>query len=316
MKVLVTGSGGFVGKFLVERLRQLGVEEIVCHTRAELDSVPPDCEHFPAIVGPKTDWTEALIGVDVVFHLAARAHKLADQRYGEEATRLYRSVNRDGSIRLAEQAAQSGVKRFIFLSSIGVNGIESFDVPFTADDMPNPQTPYAISKLEAEQELTCLSRKVQMEIVIVRAPLVYGAQAPGNLGVLLYAVRSLKVLPFGSIRYNRRSFISVENLVDFLISGCLLCKAAKNEIFVVSDGQDISTTELIVNMANAFSVKVWLLPIPSWILRIGFWLVRKPHLSTQLFGNLQIDIEKAERLLNWKPPYTMNDSFQTSMQKL
>jgi len=310
MKVLVTGANGFVGRSLVKRLLESGTTEVIFHTRAQNEPIPDGCKHFAAIVGPETDWTTALRGVDAVFHLAARAHKLADRRSGAEATAVYRSVNTDGTLRLATQAAECGVRRFIFLSSIGVNGSETFDHPFTADDKPDPQTPYALSKLEAERGLMSLAQQSVMEVVIVRAPLVYGAFAPGNLGSLLNAVRHHRLLPLGAIRQNRRSLVSVENLVDLLTTGCLRHVAAKNQVFLVCDDQDLSTTELVVTMAHAVGVKARLLPIPLWMLRIATGLVGKPHVYKQLVGNLQVDMAKTRELLNWTPPKTVVEGFQ------
>lgn len=311
MKVLVTGANGFVGRSLVSRLLESGATQIICHTRSANEAVPEGCKHFAAIVGPETDWTEALQGVEVVLHLAARAHKLADRRSGAEATTVYRSVNTDGTLRLARQAADCGVRRFIFLSSIGVNGSETFDIPFTADDKPDPQTPYALSKLEAEQGLMSLAQQSEMDVVIVRAPLVYGAFAPGNLGSLLNAVRQRTLLPLGSIRQNRRSLVSVENLADLLATGCLRHTAAKNQVFLVCDNQDLSTTELVLTMADAVGVKARLLPIPLWMLRIATALVGRPHVYKQLVGNLQVDMTKTQRLLNWTPPKTVIEGFQS-----
>ncbi|MGO4478345.1 NAD-dependent epimerase/dehydratase family protein [Massilia sp. 2TAF26] len=310
MKVLVTGANGFVGRSLVKRLLESGTTEIIFHTRSPNEPVPDGCKHFAAVVGPETDWTAALQGIEAVFHLAARAHKLADRRSGAEAIAVYRSVNTDGTLRLATQATECGVRRFIFLSSIGVNGSETFDLPFTADDKPDPQTPYALSKLEAERGLMSLAEQSDMEVVIVRAPLVYGAFAPGNLGSLLNAVRQRRPLPLGAIRENRRSLVSVENLVDLLTTGCLRHVAAKNQVFLVCDDHDLSTTELVSTMAHAVGVKARLVPIPLWMLRIATTLVGKPHVYKQLVGNLQVDMAKTRRLLNWAPPKTVLQGFQ------
>ncbi|WP_238474351.1 NAD-dependent epimerase/dehydratase family protein [Pseudomonas cavernae] len=248
-----------------------------------------------------TSWSEALVGVKVVIHAAARAHVLNET--ADDPLVAFRRVNVSGTLALARQAAQAGVERFIFISSIGVNGNQS-SRPFTADDLPSPNEPYAVSKHEAELGLRQLAAETSMEIVIIRPPLVYGPKAPGNFGRLIKTVSKGVPLPLGAI-HNRRSLVALDNLVDLIVT-CIDHPAAANQTFLVSDGEDLSTTELLRRMGVALGKPARLLPVPSWLLEAGAAMLGKRALSRRLCSSLQVDISKTRELLGWAPPVSVD----------
>lgn len=304
MKVLVTGATGFVGTALVERLTADGVPVVAAVRRdAWIGGA-----HTVAVgdIGPRTDWRAALAGVDRVVHLAARAHVTSDQ--SADPLFEFRKVNVEGTLALARQAAAAGVQRVVFVSSIGVNGIRS-ERPFSETDTPVPVEPYAISKLEAEEGLMRLARQTGMEVVILRPPLVYGPDAPGNFGRLLKAVRRGVPLPLGAVRNNRRSLVALDNLVD-LIAICIDYPAAANQVFLAGDGEDLSTSELLRRMAAAMGKPDRLLPVPENWLVLGFRLLGKGDLAQRLCGSLQVDISKAREQLGWNPPVSVDEGLR------
>lgn len=266
---------------------------------------------FPAGVEPfllfgledKDGISLSLQGVKVVVHAAARAHVMHDKLSDPLAE--FRRVNVQGTANLARQAAQAGVRRFVFISSIGVNGSRT-DRPFTEADNPQPHDNYAISKYEAEQALWQVTRDTGMEVVIIRPPLVYGHGAPGNFASLVRWVRRGFPLPLGAV-YNRRSLVALDNLVDFIA----LCASperspqAANQTFLVSDGDDVSTTELLRRVAHAYGVPARLLPVPVGLMRGAARLLGKTTVADRLFDSLQVDASKAHDLLGWTPPVTM-----------
>jgi len=256
-------------------------------------------------LNPAADWQEALAGADVVIHAAARAHVLRES--ADSPIEVYREINVRGTLRLAEQAAASGVRRFLFISSIGVNGNRS-DAPFTERDNPAPLEPYAISKLEAEIELRELADKSGMELTVIRPPLVYGPGAPGNFDRLIRAVWRGIPLPLGAIS-NRRTLVGLDNLVDLIVTG-VEHPAAANEVFLAGDGEDLSTTDLIRRMADALGVPARLIPVPSWTLESAAALLGKRAVAQRLCGNLQVDISKARQLLGWTPPVSVDEGLQ------
>jgi nucleoside-diphosphate-sugar epimerase len=257
--------------------------------------IHPGCQITSAI-----DWSEMLQDVRVVIHLAALAHRAK----GEVSYDRYQEANVDSTLNLARQAARCGVRRFIFLSSIGVNGNQN-SRPFTEEDAPNPQEPYAVSKCDAEKGLLEISRETGMEIVIVRPPLVYGPGAPGNFKSLCKLVRGTLPIPLGCVE-NRRSLVALDNLVDFIIC-CINHPKAANETFLISDGEDVSTTELIEKMACAFGVRSRLVPVPVSWMRLAATLLGKRAVADRLFGSLRVDSAKARELLGWKPVVTMDE---------
>ncbi len=255
------------------------------------------------LLGDDAEWSPLLEQVDIVVHAAARAHVLNEN--AGDPLRLFQEVNTAGTLRLARQAAEVGVKRFLFLSSIGVNGTQSIK-PFTESDTPQPVEPYAVSKREAEQGLMELSRETGMEVVIIRPPLVYGPSAPGNFGKLANAVRRGIPLPLGAVTQNRRTLVGLDNLVD-LIMTCAYHPAAANQIFLAGDDEDLSTADLLRRMAKAFGVSPRLLPIPVPVLKAMARAAGKSGMVERLCGSLQVDITKAREVLGWKPPLTVDE---------
>jgi len=253
-----------------------------------------------------TDWTRALSGVDVVVHLAGRAHVLknSDERELEQIQR----INVAGSSNLARQAATCGVSRLVFISSIKVHGEEG---AFSEQDKPAPANPYAISKLEAEMALTELAKATGIHLVIIRPPLVYGAGAKGNLAVLVKAIRLGIPLPLGRI-HNRRSLIAIENLVDF-ITLTIDHPAAANEVFLVSDGEDLSTTELVRRLARALNKPARMFPVPARFLRIAAPIVGRGGLACHLLGSLWVDSTKASSVLGWSAPLSVDQAMGKSL---
>lgn len=310
--ILVTGATGFVGSALIKRLMAVGSYGGVLAALRRLDaSLPDGVEHVS--VGdllPTTDWSTALRRVDVVIHCAARVHVMHDSV--KNPLEAYRHVNVQGTLHLARQAVRAGVQRFVFVSSIGVNGAETFDRPYSADDITAPHSAYAISKFEAEQGLLTLSAETGMEIVIVRPPLVYGPNAPGNFGTLMRWVALGLPLPFGCI-HNKRSFVGLDNLTDFLVA-CLTHPSAAGQTFLVSDGEDVSTTQLLQRTAKAMGKQAMLLPVPVGFLQRGAALLGKRDVAQRLCGSLQVDIGKTRRLLGWNPPLTLDQGLKKAVE--
>jgi nucleoside-diphosphate-sugar epimerase len=246
----------------------------------------------------------------VLVHLAARVHVMHD--VAADPLTAFRAVNVAGTLNLARQAVEAGVKRFVFISSIGVNGSQTLrDKPFSESDKPNPHNAYALSKWEAEQGLMQIADQTGLEVVIIRPPLVYGANAPGNFGSLLRAVNLGWPLPLGTVR-NQRSLMALDNLVDFIIT-CTTHPEAANQTFLISDGQDLSTTELVRAMARAAGVPARLLPVPVWVLELAGRLVGKGDAVQRLCGNLQIDSSKARKILGWNPKVSFQEGLRRAV---
>ena len=311
MNILVTGANGFVGQALCLELEAQGF-----HVRAAVRcfGVFQELNNYDNVfvgdIGPNTDWEKALIGVDCVVHLAARVHVMAVQAADPLAE--FRYVNCDGTINLAEQAALLGVQRFVYLSTVKVNGEETFSKPFSEDDSPCPCDPYGISKAEAEEQLLALVVKETMEVVIIRPPLVYGPGVKANFQKLMRIVAKGIPLPFGAI-HNERSLVGLDNLVD-LIRRCIGHSAAANQIFLAGDGEDLSTTELLYRLGNALEKPARLLPVPQILLKSGLELIGKGDVAQRLCGSLQVDISKARNLLGWKPPLSMDEGLLQTAQ--
>ena len=309
-RVLVTGGKGFVGKALAAGAFSNGFAVRVS-SRRKLIAAEACLEHSQVgDLGPATDWLVALQRVNVVVHCAGRAHVMTD--IAVDPLSAFRTDNVAGTLNLARQAIEAGVRRFVFVSSVGVNGSHTAPgKPFFDGDKPNPYNAYALSKWEAEQGLFRVANETGMEVVIIRPPLVYGCGAPGNFGSLMRAVQRGLPLPLGAV-HNQRSLVALDNLVDFIVT-CLSHPQAANQTFLVSDEQDLSTTELVRGMAQAAGVPARLLPVPVWALQAGASLLGKSDAVQRLCGNLQVDISKARSLLGWVPPVSVDDGLRRAM---
>lgn len=260
---------------------------------------------------PTYDWHLSLPGIDAVVHTAARVHVMRDE--SENPLEEFRAANVAATLNLARQATAAGVRRFIFISSVGVNGAQTQEAAFSELDPANPRTPYAISKYEAEQGLREIARQTGLEVVIVRPPLVYGPNAPGNFGALVRAVASGWPLPLGAVR-NRRSLVGVDNLVDF-VNTCLHHPLAANEAFLVADDEDLSTPVLVSRLAHLMRRPARLVPAPLWLLRMGGAVLGRGDAVQGLCGSLCVDSGKARRLLGWRPPLTLDEGLRRAVQE-
>lgn len=296
MKVMVSGASGFVGRALCAHLGQRGLAAVPAVRR-------PAGFAGESVVGEidgATDWTAALADCDAVVHLAARVHVMHDTAHDPLA--LYRATNTDATLNLARQAARAGVKRFVFVSSIKVNG-EGRDAAYREADAPAPEDPYAISKWEAEQGLRQLAQETGLELVILRPPLVYGPGVKANFRRLLDLVARGWPLPLGAI-VNRRSLLYLGNFVD-AIRVCLEHPAAAGQTFLIDDGQPVSTPELIRAIAQAMTRPPRLLPIPAGFLAFAGALLGKRAAVERLTGSLWVDSALIRTRLGWTPPYSM-----------
>ena len=304
MNVLLTGATGFIGKRLLERLSQNQSVALALRS-AKTDFQCP--VFLTGEMDAHTDWSHALIGQQVVIHAAARAHIMEDEVAASLAE--YRRVNVGGTMNLARQAAAANVKRFIFISSIKVNGEQTpLGQPFTADDTPEPLDAYGMSKSEAEQGLQQLASDTAMDVVIIRPPLVYGPWVKGNFASMCRLVGTGLPLPLGAIN-NLRSLVAVDNLVD-LIMTCIDHPAAANQVFLAGDGHDLSTTGLFRGVAEALGKPSRLIPVPSCLLMLCATLIGKKATAQRLLSSLQVDISKARDLLGWSPPVTVEEGLR------
>lgn len=304
MKVLLTGATGFVGSALVARLRRERQLSLRASVRRYAAVLPADIEKIVVSdMEPESDWKAALDGVSAVVHLAARVHVMHDK--AADPLEEFRWVNVAGTLNFARQSAAAGVRRFVFLSSIKVNGEAG---RYTEEDTPAPSDPYGVSKYEAELGLWEISRKTRMEVVVIRPPLVYGPGVKANFLALMRAVACGYPLPFGAV-HNQRSMVAVDNLADFILKTLEHPRAA-NETFVVSDGEDLSTTELIVRLAVAVGRKPRLISVPAGILMGIASLVGKRAALKRLLGSLSVDSSKALRILSWTPPISVDEGLR------
>jgi nucleoside-diphosphate-sugar epimerase len=297
MMVLLTGASGFIGAAVLNAFlrRKISVRPVFRH----------DCRlynHSDGAIVPHindaTDWSQTLQGVEVVMHTAARASVTRDQAL--DPLTEYRRVNVQGTLNLASQAAAAGVKRFVFLSSVKVNGECTIDSHFfTSDDIPAPEDAYGLSKWEAEQGLWEIASQTGMEVVVVRPPLVYGLGVKGNFARLLNIVRSGVPLPLAAVN-NQRSFIGLDNLVDLLIR-CMDHPSAAGQTLLVSDGQDLSTPQLLRMIANAMGRHARLFPVPVPLLRAAGRVLGRLNEIDRLVGSLQVDSSATREVLGWTP---------------
>lgn len=303
--ILVTGANGFIGSALVDRLLSEGARVRAAVRKDSVGSPQVDTVSVGDI-SDTTDWSAALAGVQGIVHTAARVHVMKDTHALAD---LYKRVNTDATLNLARQAAAAGVKRFVFLSSIKVNGEEtSPGARFSAISTPAPVDPYGVSKLEAERGLFALAHSTGMEVVVIRPVLVYGPGVKGNFARMASWIEKGVPLPFGSIR-NLRSMIALENLIDVLVLS-LKRPAAKNQIFMVSDGEDLSTSDLLRRTAHALGKRSRIFPFPAGLLLFAARAIGRGDMATRLFGSLQVDITKTRELLEWTPRVSVDTALE------
>ena len=312
-KILVTGASGFIGKTLCNKLIKLSFN--VQGAVRSLDSLTFDY-NFKAVtvgeIGANTNWINALKDIDCIIHCAGKEHSTNEKNN----LNIYHLINTEGTKRLAEQVVKSGVKRFIFLSTIKVNGESTGNNNqnsiFTNKDIPNPQDAYSTSKLEAEKLLWEISAKTNLEVVVVRLPLVYGYGSKGNLAKLIKLINSGMFLPFSLIN-NKRSLIGIDNLVDLLVR-CIEHPDAKSKTFLVSDGEDLSTPELLKNIASAMGRSAFMFPFPISLLKFFGFVLGKSSEIDRLTGSLQIDNNYTKKILNWSPPISVQEGIRRMIQ--
>jgi nucleoside-diphosphate-sugar epimerase len=322
-KILITGSSGFIGQSLAKYLSKL--DKIVCGTiRSDISFLPNTKIKYVSVgdISNKLNWKDILNDVDCIIHCAGKTHAM--KAAANDLSKIYRSVNVDGTKQIAEQAAEAQVKRLIFLSSIKVNGESTknyhFDKflndqkksVFTHKDLANPKDFYAKSKLEAEKVLWEISSRTGLEVVVVRLPLVYGNGAKGNLARLVKLVKSGIPLPF-SILNNQRSMIGIDNLVD-LLKHCIDNPNASGKTFLASDDKDLSTPELIKRIASSMGRKPNLFPLPIFMLKFLGSIFGKSEEINRLVGSLRIDNSYTKEILNWKPPLSIEEGIRRMVQ--
>lgn len=307
MKVLVTGANGFIGSALIEYLSLAKHVQVVGMLRpsasaaglGNVDLIRTELDHLSNV---------KLSDIDVIIHTAGRAHVMRDSALS--SIDEFRKINTDATLNLAKLAVNAGVKRFIFLSSIKVNGEATLlGSPFSAFSPVNPQDPYATSKNEAEYGLREISTQTGLQITIIRPPLVYGPGVKGNFDILTKLIYAKAPLPLAAIKFNRRSMVGIDNLVS-LLESCIFHPNAANETFLVSDNFDVSTHKLLTLLGNAIDKSVFMLWVPVSALNAIAKLFGKSKQLGRLVDSLQVDISHTCTRLNWKPPYTMNDGFR------
>lgn len=308
--ILLTGATGFVGGAVLTQLLKQPQIAIRTYGRRAPRVLENGAVHMVGEFDRETDYTAALCGVDIVIHCAAQAHINKNSITHQNE---FSQINCNCTFNLARQAAAAGVKRFLFISSIGVNGSNNKKGPFKHDDMVAPWDEYSQSKYEAELALHQLTVETDLEVVIIRPPLIYGANAPGNFGKLIQAVRNERWLPLGAIN-NQRSFVSLANLVDLILT-CIDHPKAANQTFLVSDNRDVSTTELLKLMAGAAGKSPRLLPVPMSWLKLTGKLIGKQAVIDRLCGNLQIDICHTKETLGWQPPISVEEGVRRCFDK-
>lgn len=293
MNIFVTGSNGFVGKALIAELKKRNLPHIAAERSLYGNIVT------------QNNWERFLGDVDVVIHLAARVHVMKE--HSSDPLRAFREMNVDATINLAKAAKKSGVKRFVFISTVKVNGETTLNIPFSAKDTPNPQDAYGISKMEAELNLLALHESGVFDVVIIRPPLIYGPGVKANFKNLMWLVEKDLPIPFGRVE-NKRSLVSVFNLVDLIVL-CMQHPKAGGNVFMVSDDIDLSLKDLILKMASVLGKHAHLLPVPVNLMKSVATVLGKKSYADRLLGNLQVDIAATKQILNWSPPLTFEETF-------
>lgn len=313
MRCLITGGNGFVGRALTSHVLALGYDvRLPLRQPQRVDQIAGVETVEIGSLSLENDWTAALREVDRVVHLAARVHVMNDK--SSDPLAEFRRVNVEGTANLARQAAAAGVRRFVYLSSIKVNGeFTEVGQPFTADDAPAPGDPYGVSKQEAEQALRQIAADTGMEVVIIRPPLVYGPGVKANFELMMRWLARGVPLPLAAVTQNRRSLVALDNLVE-LIMTCLSHPAAANQTFLVSDGEDLSTADLFRRMGTALGHSARFFYVPPSMLNLGARLVNKPGIYQRLCGSLQLDIAKTRQLLGWTPPVSVDEGLRCAAE--
>ncbi len=309
MIILVTGATGFVGQAVAKKLYDLGIPTKLA-VRTQTNDHPSS--FIIEDICKDTDWSTALQGVDCIIHCAARAHVMKETE--KEALKAYRIVNVDGTKRLCKQAVEAGVRRIIYLSSIKVNGEQTLrkHEKFSADDEAKPEDAYGISKLEAEEVLHEISARTGLETVIIRPPLIYGSGVKGNFLSMLGWLYLGVPLPLGAIQ-NQRSLVGIDNLIDLIIT-CIDHPAAANQTFLVSDDETLSTTELLQRLGIALDKPARLFPVPASFLGLAARLIGKKDIARRVLGSLQVDISKTKKMLNWTPPFNVDEGLKKTAE--
>jgi nucleoside-diphosphate-sugar epimerase len=305
VKTLVTGASGFVGAAVCRQLISESKNFLPVHRNDhQLGSAMGN-------INGSTDWSNALKKISHVIHTAARVHVMKEK--DTDSLSKFRKVNVEGTLNLARQCAESGVKRFIFISSIKVNGEQTANgMAFTEKDKPAPCDPYAISKYEAEEGLRNMALETGMEVVVIRPPLIYGPGVKANFLSLMKLVKTGIPLPLGRID-NKRSMVSLNNIVDIIVT-CLTHSKAGNQTFLISDGEDLSVTQLIKRLASAMDVPSRLIPIPPFCLQFGLRIIGKQSIADRLLGSLKIDNTKIRTLLNWTPILNVDEGLRKTVK--
>ena len=301
-EILITGASGFVARYLLNEIAQS--HEVIACVRKKSNLLPSSVQQI--IINNFFDITIPQ-DVDVVVHLAGVAHNKNNDIYE------FKKINVDGTLELARKALQTNVKRFIFMSSIGVNGNSTHGKAFTEQDTPSPINDYTISKYQAEVALEELFKNTKTDLVIIRPPLIYAHDAPGNFASLLKLIYMGLPLPFGCTN-NKRSFISIHNLVDF-IHHCINYPSSINETFVIADNEKISTKQLVASISKGMGKTNLLLPLPTYPIKVATNFFGKKTLYEQLFGDLEIDNTKAKKALNWQPPVDVYTDLEKAGKK-
>lgn len=305
--LLVTGANGFVGSAVCRQAASRGLD-----ARGAVRTGGASGAGLPVVavgsIDGQTDWSGALQGCRSVIHAAARVHVMNES--SSDPLSEFRRVNVDGTLHLARQAAAAGVRRFVFVSSVKVNGEGTEPQrPYKASDAPAPQDAYGVSKAEAEQGLSRIAAETGLEVAIVRPPLVYGPGVKANFASLLRAVQRGLPLPLGAVTHNRRSLVALDNLVDLLLT-CVDHPAAAQQTFLVSDGEDLSTAALIHRMGQTLDKPARLLPVPPFVLQLGASALGKGDVMRRLLGSLQVDIGHTRATLGWSPPITVDEGLR------